>query len=446
MRRAAGALAGALALGSGLLLHDRAEAQRIDPRRPAVLVVGAPGGAAPMHRGDGRRSGVSNAPLPSGPLRVAWSTATGLSLGQPALAGPDGLVVVSTRGDVLFLGADGEQQALVKPSGSGEAGPAVITSAGTVVFATARGEVVGVRPAGAQFVSRVSGAPLVSAAPLALDDGGAVLASATELVLVDGDGLLRSRAALPEPPAAPLVAWRDEIVATTATGAVFGWRPGREARRLGSFEGPVDGAAALSGDSLLAVVGGRELAELSLTRGERTTRAMAPSLYLGPPAVRAPTGEPGSATVFGLTPDRGIVVTLGPGGAEQLRAPVASFTPRTLPDGGAPPLVAPPHTGPLVDARGAVAFAIPDGTVGVVGPDGAVELVPEALFAAGPRLDVIGLTPLGPGAFAVTSASGVVAVVTGAASGGPGRDALELGEAAPAPDAGPRAARAPRPR
>src|SRR5215467_13438658 len=96
-----------------------AAAQRIDPRRPAVFVVGAPPGASPMQRVDARRSGFAKAPLPAGTLRIAWTKATGLTIDQPALVGADGsLAVVSVRGDVIFLDDAGEERASVKVGAS----------------------------------------------------------------------------------------------------------------------------------------------------------------------------------------------------------------------------------------------------------------------------------------------------------------------------------------
>ncbi|HVH43786.1 MAG TPA: hypothetical protein VM925_15635, partial [Labilithrix sp.] len=100
-------------------------------------------------------------------------------------------------------------------------------------------------------------------------------------------------------------------------------------------------------------------------------------------------------------------------GQDVLRASIASFTPTMLPDGGAPPLVAPPHAGPLVDPRGAVAFAATDGHVGVAGPEGTVDTIGELLCAKGTRSGVVGLTPSGAGAFAVTCDGGVVVLVSG---------------------------------
>ncbi len=416
-RAAIGAIvAAAAAVAAMATLHD-AEAQRIDPRRPTVLVVGTPPGASPMQRVDARRTGVAKAPLPSGPLRIAWRKTTGLTLDQPALSGADGtLAVVSVRGDVSFLDTDGDERATVKV-GAAQVGPAAMTSDGTVVYMTSAGDVVGVRRPSPQprFSTRIGGERNVRAAPLSLDDGGVVIATMTDLVVLDSEGNVRSRVGLPETPAAPLVAAGDKVLAITSSGTVYGWAPGREPVRLGSFGAPIDGGAVLTeGGALVAVIEGNHLAEVDIVRGGRSTRSISSQgLYLGPPSVRSGSSGTSTATLLALTQSHGFVLTLDPSGQELLRAPIASFTPTVLPDGGAPPLVAPPHVGPLVDTRGAVAFAATDGHIGVVGPEGAVDTIGELLCTKGVRSGVVGLTPFGAGSFAVTCDGGIVARITG---------------------------------
>jgi hypothetical protein len=418
---AVAAVATAAAAAGGLALGPRdAEAQRIDPRRPAVLVVGSPPGASPMHRVDARRTGLSKAPLPSGALRVAWRKATGLSIEQPALSGGDGtLAVISARGDVTFLDAAGEERGMVKV-GATQVGPAAMTSDGTVVFATSTGDVVGVRRslARVRFTTRIGGERNVRAAPLALDDGGVVIATMTDLVVLDAEGNVRSRTSLPEAPAAPLLASADKVLAVTSSGAVFGWAPGREPVRLASFGTRVDGGAVLvDGSKLLGVVEGNELVEIDLLRGARSTRSLAlQSVYLGPPAARSTGKGPSLATLLALTPTRQFVVTVDPAGQELVRAPIASLTPTVLPDGGTAPLVGISSVGPLVDERGAVAFASTDGHVGVVSPEGGVETIGEALCSKSMRFGIVGLTPFGDGAFVVTCEGGVVLAIASASA------------------------------
>ncbi|CAN5924575.1 hypothetical protein BH11MYX4_BH11MYX4_31700 [soil metagenome] len=407
------------AVVGGVVVHlGDADAQRLDPRRPSVFVVGSPGGASPTTRGDGRRTGVSKELLPAGVLHVAWRKTIGLTIDQPALVGPDGmLAIVTARGDVVFLDESGEERGRAS-SGTTSVGPATMTSDGTVVFMSSAGDAVGVRRASPRprFVTRVGGERNLRAAPLSLDDGGVVVATATDLVVLDAEGNVRARVSLPETPAAPLLASGDRVIAVTTTGAVYGWTPGREPFRLGSFGAPIDGGAALGdANTLIAVIEGNHLVELDLTRAARSTRSVAAQgLYLGPPSVRAVAAGGTLATLLAQTASRAFVVTLDPGGQETARAPIATLTPITLPDGGPAALVARPHTGPIVDPRGAIAFAAPDGHVGMVAPDGAVDTLGELICTQNARsAGIAGLTPFGRGAFAITCEGGVIARITG---------------------------------
>jgi hypothetical protein len=411
------AIGGAIAALATLLFRD-ADAQRVDPRRAASFVVGAPGGPMPMQRVDARRSGAAKQPLPSGSLQVAWRKTIGLSVDQPSLVGSDGTVaVITARGDVVFLDEAGDERGHVTVDGR-SAGPAAMTSDGTVVFATSSGDAVGVRKTSARprYVSRIGGERNVRAAPLPLDDGGVVIATITDLVVLDAEGNIRARVTLPDGAAAPLLAAGDKVLAISSAGTVYGWTPGREPFRLGSFGAPIDGGAALvDNNTLVAVIEGNHLVDLDLAHGTRGTRAIAAQgLYLGPPAVRR--GDKGAtlATVLGMTTTRVSVVTVDSAGAETVRAPIASVNLITLPDGGPAPLVAPLHTGPLVDARGVVAYASTDGRIGVVTADGAVESLGETLCArSGRSAGISGLTPVGRAAFVVTCDSGTVARIQG---------------------------------
>ncbi len=411
---AAARLVGAAAVAT---LHD-ADAQRIDPRRASSLVVGSPGGAMPMQRVDARRSGAAKQPLPSGALQIAWRKTIGLSVDQPALAGADGtLAIVTARGDVVFLDEAGDERGHVTVDGR-SAGPATMTSDGTIVFATSSGDAVGVRRTSTRprFISRIGGERNVRAAPLALDDGGVVVATMTDLVVLDAEGNVRTRVTLADGAAAPLLAAGDQVLAISGAGTVYGWPPGREPVRLGSFGAPIDGGAALvDATTLVAVIEGNHLVDLDLAHGTRGTRSIsAQGLYLGPPAVRRGANGASLATVLAMTPTRVTVTTLDAAGAETVRAPIAALSPQVLPDGGAAPLVAPLHTGPLVDARGVVAYASVDGHVGVVTADGAVEQLGDVLCArSGRSSGIAGLTPVGRAAFVVTCDSGTVARIQG---------------------------------
>lgn len=438
----------ALAAGALVIESGEAEAQRLDPRRPSTIVVGSPRGGMPMQRIDAHRSGLSKTPLPVGPLRIQWRKSTGLSLDQPALAAADGtLAVVSGRGDVVFLDENGDEKASIRV-GASQIGPSAMTSDGTIVFLTSTGDAMGVRRGAAgqqiRFATRVGGERNLRAAPLPLDDGGVVLATLSDLVVLDSEGNVRARVTLPEPIAAPMLASGDKILAVTSTGAVFGWTPGREPLRVGSFGAPVEGGVAMtSSGALVAIIEGNHLAEIDVTHGTRSSWSIAPQgLYLGPPAVRdLPSGAP-LATIGALTHTHGFVLAIDASGQELLRAPVASFTPSVLPDGGMPTLTPPPHAGPIVDARGGIAFATTDGRIGTIAPEGALDTLSETFCTKTTvRSGVVGLTPFGANAFAVTCDGGLVVRIVGSSAAAPG-PAAPGSAASPkaAPSASPKAA------
>jgi hypothetical protein len=207
------------------------------------------------------------------------------------------------------------------------------------------------------------------------------------------------------------------LLTVSSAGTIYAWSPGRDPVRLGSFGGAVDGPVTLTDTgTLVGVVDGVQVVDVELARGGRSTRAVAPQgLYLGPVAAR-----PGGLTLLSMTPTRAFVVTLDAAGQETSRSPIGTVSTPLLPDGGVAPLVAPPHAGVLVDARGAAAFAAPDGHVGVVAPDGSLDAIGELVCTrAGRSAGIAGLTPLGRGTFVVTCEAGAVVRVTGS-----DRDAL----------------------
>lgn len=415
-----------IAAGALLSAASPAIAQRFDPRRATTLTVGAPRGAAPTAGGDARRTGRSRERLPeSGPLRVAWRRSLGLTVDHAALAIDENVVAaVAARGDVVFLDGDDGDELVRVPVGAGTVGPATATSDGTVVFLSTNGDVIGVRRdrATPRFVRRVASERAATlAAPLGLADGGAVLATTHELIAIDAEGGVRARAAVPEPPAAPLLSDGARVLSISGSGAVRAWTPGGEPVRVGSFGAAVDGGATLlSRTTLLAVVEGNHLAELDLTSGARTTRAIATQgLYLGPPSARrAAAGSDGGAPgvevcVLALTASRVHTACVEPDGHET-RSNVGRHQVPQLPDGGVGALVAPPHAAVLVDDGRATAFATPTGEIGVVTPQGAVEVLGEnPCPRTGRSGGVAGLTAAGRAAFYVTCESGTVVKVTG---------------------------------
>jgi hypothetical protein len=118
--------------------------------------------------------------------------------------------------------------------------------------------------------------------------------------------------------------------------------------------------------------------------------------------------------MLSVTASTTFAVAVDATGKETLRALLVQTSPAAAPDGGVPALVIPPHTGPLVDAGGTIAFATPEGLVGIVAPSGTVELLGDALCSrsaqAGsrPLPPVVGLAPAGRGAFVVACSSGSI--------------------------------------
>ena len=301
-------------------------------------------------------------------------------------------------------------------------GPATMTSDGTVVFTTSAGDAVGIRRTSPRprFVTRIGGERNVARR--------SALARRRRRRRRDGDGPRRARlpratcaraSRCPRRPSAALLASGDKVIAVTATGAVYGWTPGREPVRLGSFGAPIDGGAALADAStLVAVIEGNHLVELDLARGARTLAFDRGARALSRAAQRAAAGRRRDARDAPRADGEPRVRRHHRSRAVRRRRarPSRPSTPRRFPTAGPRRSSRRAHTGPLVDARGAVAFAAPeDGHVGVVGPEGAVDTIGELICTRTSRsAGIAGLTPLGRGAFAVTCESGAVAKITGA--------------------------------
>lgn len=415
-RRAWAALAfGGVLTSAALLPLRRAGGQRFDPRRPATLVVGEPRGASPTIRVDARRTGFVRGALPEGPLRLTWQTKTIAPLEQPVLAGAaDELVVVASTGDVAFVDPRGHEVFRGGPRGLRTDGAATQLSDGTVVFVAGRGEVVGVRRDRVEpvFVTAIGANQAPRSAPVPLSDGGVVVAFDHALVALDASGGVRARTTLAETPIVPLVAQGRTIFTAGPSGIVHAWTPGGDVRRVGALGGLPDGLVASPSGALVAIVDERRVVDLDPATGTLTQRStFASGLYLGPPAVRAGHGTPMRLTTLAMTPTQTFVVTLEASGTERSRALVETTSPPSLPDGGAAPLLAPPHVAPLVDAAGTVAFATPSGLVGVVRPDGSVARLGETRLCgstAHPSA-VAGLTPLSERAFVVACRNGTLA-------------------------------------
>jgi len=388
------------------------------------VVVGPSRALSPTDRVDARRSGFSRAPLPTGTLRTGFRHAFGLSIEHAPLTLEDGsIAVVVNHNELVILSSADNTPKYASSLGSGALGPPTALADGTLVVVTSGGEAVGVRQGAVRFRTRLGGErSLVGhVSPLSLDDGGVVVATATELTALDADGGVRARATVPEQLATPLVAASGEIIAVAGSGAVYGVVPGKETHKIGSFGAPIDGSAVLAGPAtLLAVVEGSRLAAMDLAHGAVVTRAsVSAGIYLGPPAVSWRGGGE-IAHLLSMTPGRALLVAIDGSGQEVLRHQVSTFTPMALADGGAAAMVAPPHAGVLVDAAGSVAFATPEGFIGVVSAASGVRMLGESpwatrITAAGKPHggNIIGISPSRDG-FIVASDSGNLVEVVGA--------------------------------
>jgi hypothetical protein len=400
-----------------------AAAQTTDVQRPRTLVVGTPGGGARTDRVDGARSGRSATALPragSGGLRTEWRTVLAAAIDVAPVIDDRGTAYgVGTRGEVFAIGRDGSEEWHASTAAI-EASAPTLLSDGTLVFTDAAGEAIAVRAGTVRWrvrFGRSDAARAIPPSPLALDDGGVVVATARDLSALDSEGHERSRVALPEPVAGPLLAAAalGEVIAVGASGTVWTWSPGAsEVTRVATFGGPIDDSAALADDhTLVAVAGGRlHLVAIDLVRGTATTRAFAPAgLWLGPPSM-----EGGIAHLLLQVPTGELALGIDAAGGETSRALLTLHPPAmATSDGGVAPIVPLPHTPLLVDAAGTLAFATADGGVGVVSA-GSVDLLADVCplpsgNARGVSAPTAALLPLGPGALLAACRSGAMVAI-----------------------------------
>jgi len=388
-------------------------AEKMDPRRPKDFTVGLPKGSWPTARMDVRRRAMTDLALPR-TLKKEWSRASGAAgLETSPLVDEKGeIVIVNARGELIWLDDKGGELAHV-PLG-GAAGPPTLLADGTVVIVSTSGEAVGAQKTGVRFRTRLGGATGGGPAPLPLEDGGVVAATASELDVLDGhDGSVRARTLLPESMSGgALLAAAGKVIAIAASGVVYGWVPGRDATRLGSFGGQVDGGATVYDDhTLVAVVDVTRIVTLDIDRGVPVPRtAPIVGFYLGPVAVRG-------KTIYAMleTQVQTFVVAIDGAGQEILRAAVSAPVVTTSGDGGVVTVL--PHAGVIVDAKGTVAYATPDGQTGIVDPAGVVSPAPDVpCLRIGTRARssaVQGLLPAAAGVLIVACESGTIARYSG---------------------------------
>ncbi len=410
-------------------------AQRIDVRRPLTVTVGQTGGPAPTIRGNAHRDGLVRAVLPRGPLKVDWRFPIGAGqIEQPPVVTSEAIIVVSTHGDVVWVPHDAHEgrteiaRQSIGIAAAATSAPALLSD-GTVVVVggTSDAVAVGVSKTGVVFRTVLAGALTVpsnvldSIAPLGLDDGGVAVATSTEIALLDSAGNVRMRAPLPEPIIGPLLATGGaspssrRIFAASRTGVVYAWSPGgtngRDVARVGSFQGEVMGGVVLATDDMLmAVVNDARLMSLDVRQGLAVPLATFPGGgYLGPVAFRH-----GVAYAMGGVPNHTYAVGVDSGGQEVLRVQVGTSNATTA-DGGIPVYSTAAHVPVLIDDTGTLAFAAPEGPVGVIDPAGVLSTLDNLCTRSlrGGR-GVTSLVSGGPGAFVITCSTGnIIRIVHG---------------------------------
>ena len=387
-------------------------AQRVDPRRPQTVIVGTSPGPATTARVDAQRTGLARTTLPRGPLKALWRKPLGAAIEHAPLVTDDQIIVVTSRGEVQWLGLDGAEQAKVFLALGATGAPALLAD-GTIVVVTSGGEAVGVRKSGLRFRVQLGGDRTLTArtVSVALPDGGVVVATGGELSVLDAEGNVRARATAPEPPQGPLLTSEGRVLFTSATGVVYSWLAGRDVTRVGGFGGALDGGMVLDGPrTALAIVDGSRLVSLDLQNGAPVPRISLPGgAFLGPPAVRG-----GVAYVLAMVPGRTFVVGIDGSGQEVLRTLVTSSLPAIATGDAGAALSIPSHTGLLVDPTGTVAYSAPEGGLGIVDPAGVVAPVADPICRPSSKSGgVAGLAPAGNGTFIVACESGTVARIVG---------------------------------
>lgn len=406
------ALALAATSAAALPIVSIALADALDPSVPHTVTVGAPKGAAPSERVDAQRTGRSKTKLPSKPKEVWKKTLPSGTSFAPLVDGQGSLTFALTTSLVVRWSSEGKEQWRVQlPAAASSAvtvaAPPVLLSGGTIAVMTSLGELVGISPSGsiryttALGVSTSAGVRDGGVAPLALDDGGLAIAAGRTLMELSADGSVRARAQLDDPAVGALLPGPEGTLVTTASGAVYSFKPPGAPRKIGSFGGSVRKGAARADDrTLYAVVDNRRIVALDIPTGSTHARASA-GLLLG--GFDAPVAiGPGGTAVTGAY--AGVILSFDSSGTEKLRVSIdPSMSLITTPDAGAPapstsPFAQPPYPGgpgssfglgqlPTIDMRpspavvvdsdGRIAFVRAGGRAGIISPDGNMTLLSE---------------------------------------------------------------------
>lgn len=379
------------ALGLAITAAWPARADNVDPTMPRTVVAGAPRGAAPSERLDPRRTGRARTRLPASMVEV-WRRHVSGTIEVPPLVDDAGNIILALgSGDLVKLAPDARELWRARHGQGAPLAPPLLLSDGTIAAVTLSGSAWGLSPSGTQRFSTPLGIARrdVDTIPVALSDGGLLVAAGSSLIELDADGAVRARATLDErgPNALPAGAERaagaaiegpNGALVTTTVGHVYRFRPPAAPRRVGAFGGVVTRGAMLADDrTLVAIVDGRRVVALDLLTG--TTQVRSGGVAFDAPPVLGPAG------LVAVTTQLGTLFGVDAAGNERMRA--------TLEKPAAPAVV---QTGSLVtmgaldlkpsppfvmDPDGRVAFVRANGRLGVVSPEGKVQIVTERVCA-----------------------------------------------------------------
>ncbi|APR85062.1 Hypothetical protein A7982_10411 [Minicystis rosea] len=378
----------AAVLGLSLTAVFPAHADTVDPTLPRTVVVGAPSGAAPSERIDPRRSGRARTRLPAAPVEVWRRHVAGTVEVSPIVDEAGNIIVALSNAELVKLGPDARELWRFRLGGASAVTPPTLLADGTIAVVTAAGTAMGITRSGSLRFTTSLGIARRDAdtVPIALENGGFLVAAGSTVVELDPDGIVRARGTLddrgstaPERATGAVVDSPAGALVTTASGAVFRFRPPALPRRVGTFGGyPTRGAMLADDRTLVAVVDGRRLVALDLPTG--TTHVRGSGVVFDAPPALGPGGLLIAATQLGL------LLGIDAAGNERIHlsldkssSPIGVTTPSGSFIAAADVKPSPPV---IVDESGRIAFVRANGRAGVVSPEGKIVPMAERICAS----------------------------------------------------------------
>lgn len=392
-------------LGSLVLWGSQARGEPYRATEPRPARLGIPQDPEPSPSGDGTGRNQTRQLLPT-PPEIAWH----VEVPGPLRVGPavaaNGDILVASAEHLVALSAEGSSRWRIR-LGSAAATAPVIASDGTRLILTTEGILIAVRSDG-HLRWRVNLTPFFRAGDLlarleADSDGGVVVAQGSALWAIDREGQIVARTQV-HFPIQQLVRRGHDWLAVGTNGIVSSWRRPQEPQSAGEFPGQVSRVALKSPDTLIAVVNGRQVIELSLRSSrhqllwEATTPTVIEALAVGTRAEVWTLGADGALRCHSSSMDHGCGL-----------AHVAGSTPVATVPGETDQAI--PETGLLVDPAGCAAAVRPNVDLVVLTADGESHLAP-GMTCTSP----VAISPAGKARVVLTCRSGSVFLATAASA------------------------------